>query len=135
MEHYLSVALWIYFIYTTFSVAILSHQCFSVPLENGSHVLGSRIPLSSAAQVYAHFCQQKSVRRPQDREHLTLGLVRHKCAVPAGVGLLFQGATSLSSHSQVGQQGCSKAHCDREQPSDVDKLQKKRRHSIFINKG
>lgn len=135
MEHYLSVALWIYFIYTTFSIAILSHQCFSVPLENGSCVPGSRIPLSNAAQGYAHFYQQKTVRRPQDRGHLTLGLVGHTCAVLAGVGLLLQGATSLSSHSRVGQQGSSKAHCDREQPSDKDKLQKKRRHSIFINKG
>jgi len=63
VEHYLPVASWINFIYNTFRIAILSHQSFSVPLENGSHGPGSRIPLSGAAQDYVNLCQQKPVSR------------------------------------------------------------------------
>lgn len=61
MEHYLPVASWIYFVYNAFRIAILSHQCFAVPLGNGRCGPGSRIPLSGAAQDYADFCQQKPV--------------------------------------------------------------------------
>lgn len=56
----------------------------------------------------------------------------HVSAGLAGVGLLLLGAMPLSSHSQVGQQGSRKVHCDKKQP--FDKLEKKMRPSIFINK-
>lgn len=252
MEHYLPVASWIYFIYNAFRIAILSHQCFAVPLGNGSCGPGSRIPLSGAAQDYADFCQQKpvnvalgagcasrrrscsfdfvspeelpchvkqgraccrglmlvlcvggmlspgckidlpEVRRwwggclpmqtrlfcenpaggwsviPTSREGVQaaplhclpqrgpssllylpwcpqhcspVGAVGGRpvqglavCAGLAGVGLLLLGAMTLSSHNQVGQQGSCKVHCEKKWPFDKDKLEKKMKPSLFINK-
>lgn len=104
VEHYLSTDPWIYFIYTTFSAAILSQQCSSVPLGNSSCVPGSGSPLCAAAKGPADFCQEKPLGRAWGRS-TSLQDLWVTCSRLAGGGLLFLGTSSLLTWANLRSKG------------------------------